>query len=159
MKFLENKMRKNMNVKNTKPIFYALLIFMSSIFAIEAHGQTTIEFTSPGNGVVLRELTSITGTVSGLPKNGSVKIIITQVDNDYDWVEEGKSGRYSWRGGPSGKWSLTNLTKTTSWSAPLSILPSGSNLPDGKYLVTASAFDSSGRGAGSQFRRYFTIRR
>ena len=146
-----------MNVKNTKPIFYALLIFISSIFAIEAQGQR-IEFTSPGDGVVLRELTSITGTVSGLPKGGSVRIIITQVDNDFDWTPDADTGRYSWKGGPSGFWSLTEFTKANVWSAPSTVLPGGSNLTNGKYLITAMAFNSTDRGVGRQFRRYFTIR-
>lgn len=155
MKYLEN----NMNIKNTKPIFYALLIFMSSIFAIEAQGQTTIEFTSPAKqNVVLSELTSITGTATTTKgKIASVKIVIIKDETDEEWTCV-KDGSCRWMTGPTGSWLATTL-KGNTWSALSSNLPTGSNLPNGDYVVYALAFDSDNRGLGFQFRRKFTIRR
>lgn len=147
-----------MNIKNTKSIFYALLIFMSSIFAIEAQGQKIrIDFSSPSkSNVVLRELTSIAGTVSGKGV-ASVKIAIVKNESDDEWAYDTASSTYRWMTGPTGQWLATTLTGN-SWSAS-SNLPSGSNLPNGDYVIYALAFDTADRGLGFQVTRKFTIRR
>lgn len=134
-------------------------LLLSGILASEAMAQVTITVSSPANRAVIRprELTSIAGTVSGGAPTANVKIAISRHGSDLEWAKDDR-GNYRWLHGPTGQWLGTLSSRGTRWSAPSArwTLPSGSDLPDGKYVITTMI--ESHRG-GQQFRSNFTVKR
>jgi len=137
----------------------ASIMLMSGIFTSHTQGQVTIAITSPADRAVIRpgQLTSITGTVSGAGFGPNVRIAISKHETDIEWAKDAR-GTYRWLSGPTGQWLGTVGFRGTRWTAPSSgwTLPSGSNLPNGKYVITAIIQNQRG---GRQFTSTFTVRR
>ena len=145
-------MKSYIHLRKTKPAFCALLVLGATVLANQLRGQA-ITITSPADGAVISELTSINGTVSGAGSNPYVLLAISKHETDLEWAESG--GSFRWVNGPTGKWLGTLISEGRRWSAPVPAwsLPAGRDLPNGKYVITAKT-----RG-GRQFKSYFTVRR
>lgn len=117
-----------------------VLVFGSFLLSTQLRAQVTI--TLPGNNAILTSLSSVSGTA---PKNTLVKISIVKKDSDDEWAYDEKSGTYRWIGGPTGQW-LSTISNGTTWTAPGAgySLPTGTDLPPGKYIIYAKP--ESGKG-------------
>ena len=148
----------NLNLRYRTAIAIASVMLISGIFTSQSQGQVTMAITSPADRAVIRpgQLTSITGTVSALFGGPNVKIAISRDGADVSWGKDDR-GVCRWVSDP-GPWLGTVRLGAVRWSAPSPgwTLPSGPNLPNGRYTITAIIENQRG---GRQYRSSFTVKR
>ncbi|HUR96742.1 MAG TPA: hypothetical protein VMZ26_01620 [Pyrinomonadaceae bacterium] len=124
-------------------------------FSTTGYSQT-ITVNVPG-ATPLTALTRITGSQSGVAR---IRLSIGKAESDEVWNCSTKSGvkQCSWRTGPTGQW-MNAVIRGGTWAASPSTLPTGRNLPDGRYVIHIYGEDASGGTVVQQFTHPFSIAR
>lgn len=139
--------------------------FLAGHCNLGGRAASTVRIDEPDRDAAVRAaLASITGAVSVAPESPAetiteVRISLGRQESEEEWAYDAGRRTYRWMTGPTGQW-LSTRFDGTSWSAPSAAytLPSGSDLPDGNYVVHAVLLTGSGA-RSEQVRRTFTIRR
>lgn len=148
------------------PLIAATLVFAVVKPARSGYQGPTVNFDPSLTSGTVSNLNSISGTVSD--SSAQVYISIGRAETDLEWVPNNFNGKFRteakrrapggrWVTGPTGWWLPTTSTGS-GWSAPTAqyVMPSASNLPNGRYTIIAYARSNSGT-AGPQQRITVTV--